>query len=108
MRPHIKAERPDAAERLEPSGIDAGNSKPASTPSPPLHQALIAQRAQVLERLDALEVMATWKLDLQARLARKKLIFLYCDSDTPFDELTGEVQDFVRCSKVLRYLRGQP
>jgi hypothetical protein len=41
----------------------------------------------------------------QAELARKQVTFLYADSNVEFGELAGEVKDFVRVSKLLRWAR---
>ena len=62
---------------------------------------------ELLDRLDVIEVLSHWKLELQAKLARKEIVFLYADSDTDFGPLQDEVRDFVRVSKVLCWLRGR-
>ena len=46
-------------------------------------------------------------MSLQARLNRKKIVFLYADSDTDFGPLADEVEDFRRVSKILTWMRRQ-
>ena len=65
-------------------------------------------RGELNDKLDVLELLSHWRLELQSRLARKTLIFLYADFDTETDTVEGEVRDFVRVSKVLTWMRRQP
>ena len=60
---------------------------------------------ELLDRLDILEVLSHWKLELQAKLARKQVVFLYADSSTDFGPLENEVRDFKRVSAMLCWLR---
>jgi hypothetical protein len=64
-------------------------------------------RCRLNDNLDVIEVLSHWKLELQAALARKKIIFLYADTDTDFTELAAEARDFVRVSKILTWARRQ-
>jgi hypothetical protein len=63
------------------------------------------ERQELLDSLDVIEVLSHWKLELQAKLARKQIIFLYADSDTDFGPLADEVRDFKRVSAMLRWMR---
>jgi hypothetical protein len=66
-----------------------------------------AGKQELLDRLDVLEVLSRWKLQLQSRLAREKLIFLYSDSNRDFGELAREVEDFKRVCQLLSWARRQ-
>jgi hypothetical protein len=66
-----------------------------------------ADKQELLDRLDVLETLSRWKLSLQSRLAREKLIFLYSDADRDFGELAREVEDFKRVSALLAWVRRQ-
>jgi hypothetical protein len=66
-----------------------------------------ADKQELLDRLDVLEVLSKWRIELQAKLARKEIIFLYANTDTDFGPLADEVRDFVRVSKMLRWARRQ-
>ena len=67
-----------------------------------------AKKQELRSRLDVLEVLSHWKLELQAKLARKQVVFLFADSSTDFGPLSDEVRDFVRVSKPLRWARRFP
>ena len=67
-----------------------------------------ANKQELNDRLDVLEVLSNWKLELQAKLARKQVVFLFADTDTDFGPLSDEVRDFVRVSKLLRWARRFP
>jgi hypothetical protein len=94
-------------------GGEVGSDKPCKSkqvPSTPLRlhrQHLLAQREEVLDRLGVIETLSHWKLSLQARLAREKLIFLYSDADRDFGEFAREIEDFKRVSKLLTWVRGR-
>lgn len=64
------------------------------------------RREELLTRLDIIETLSIWKLQLQAQLARKEVIFLFADTDVDFGDLADEVEAFRRVSKILTYLRG--
>jgi hypothetical protein len=63
------------------------------------------EKKEIVDRLDVLEVLSYWKLELQARLARKELIFLFHDVDADFSELDDDARAFIRVSKLLRWAR---
>jgi hypothetical protein len=65
------------------------------------------EQQELLDRLDVIEVLSHWKLELQAKLARKEIIFLYADTDTDFGPLAEEVESFRRVSKILTWMRRQ-
>jgi hypothetical protein len=101
-------EGPDAGDsRCEASGeFRRVGTRPCSTPEALLNQYRSA-RCRLNDTLDVIEVLSHWRLELQAKLARKKLIFLYCDSDVDFAPLEAEARDFVRVSKILTWARRQ-
>jgi hypothetical protein len=88
----VAENRPQECDRL------GGAISPSTKPRSP-------EKQELLDRLDVIEVLSHWKLELQAKLARKKLVFMYVDSDTDFGPLADEVRDFVRVSKMLKWLR---
>lgn len=57
--------------------------------------------------LDTLEVIADWKDDLRARIARTQLIFELCDCDVDFQPLVEEVQQFKKCCRCLMWRARQ-
>jgi hypothetical protein len=63
------------------------------------------QRQELLDHLDVIEKLSLWKLELQAKLWRKRQVFLYADSDADFRSLADEVRDFKRVSALLTYMR---
>lgn len=67
----------------------------------------LERREDLLDRLDVIEVLSHWKLELQARLARKQIVFLFADSDVDFGDLAAEVNDFRRVSAMLAWIRRQ-
>jgi hypothetical protein len=90
-----KKETPGRCERPEAEA----NINPASVPSK-----LSAKRQDVLERLDILEALSFWKLDLQRRLWRTQQTFLLFDADINFGPLANEVRAFLHISKTLLWL----
>ena len=66
-----------------------------------------AKKQELLDRLDVIETLSHWKLELQAKLARKKIVFLYADSDTDFGPIAEEVETFRRVSTILTWMRRQ-
>ena len=63
------------------------------------------KKQELLDLLDVIETLSHWKLELQARLARKKIIFLLADTNTDLAPLAAEGHDFVRVSKILTWMR---
>lgn len=103
MRPPDK-ERPAPALAGKPASVNCalGSGQTSSSDDASIAQ---LKKRELLDRLDVLEVLSHWKLELQAELARKQVTFLYADSNVEFGELAGEVKDFVRVSKLLRWAR---
>ena len=66
-----------------------------------------AKKQELLSRLDALEELSRWRLELQARLYRKQLIFLHADYDTDIGGLADEVETFRRVTKLLKWAQRQ-
>lgn len=100
--PNAGVSRREASEE-ESSGREGASVLPRNDLLPQYRSA----RDQLLDRLDVLEELSRWKLSLQARLNRKKIVFLYADSDTDFGPLADEVEDFRRVSKILTWMRRQ-
>ena len=100
--PTAGVSRSEASEE-ESSGREGASVLPRNDLLPQYRSA----RDQLLDRLDVLEELSRWKLSLQARLNRKKIVFLYADSDTDFGPLADEVEDFRRVSKILTWMRRQ-
>ena len=93
--------------RRDPSEEFSGREGASVLPQKDLLRQYRSARSQLNDRLDLIEVLSHWKLELQARLARKEIIFLYADSDVDFGPLADEVRDFVRVSKILTWMRGR-
>jgi hypothetical protein len=94
---------------LKYNGPEAATSGPEANlyddaEAPGLDQAK-RERKVLLDRLDVIEQLSHWKLELQVALWRKKVIFLYANSDTDFRSLADEVRDFKRVSALLTYMR---
>lgn len=53
--------------------------------------------------VDTLEIIADWKDDLRARIARRQLIFELVDFDVPFDDLVDETNTFKRVCRALKW-----
>ena len=66
-----------------------------------------AIKQELLDRLDVLEVLSDWRVELQIKLARANVVFLFSDADHDFGPLAQEVRDFTRVSKLLRLVRGR-
>jgi hypothetical protein len=91
---------PALAKRSLHNGPFSGATDSEPTPTKSAKQTLV-------DRLDVIEHLSHWKLELQARLWRKKVTFLYADVDVDFGQLSDEVRDFKRVSAVLTYMRRQ-
>jgi hypothetical protein len=107
-----KNERPDepraALGSLEGCSASGEHHSIPQSPKPKqaksdLPQAFVEKKAELLDNLDILELLSHWRLELQIRLARKQVVFLFADTDTDFAQLTDEVRDFVRVSKMLKW-----
>jgi hypothetical protein len=99
--------RSDAA---APSRHHAIHQALVSAERPCLPQAqksdLILQLDWARNRLDTLEQLGRWAIDLRARLWRQQQIFLYADVDADFGSLADEVAQFRRVSKAVAWPKG--
>jgi hypothetical protein len=67
---------------------------------------LLSQLQSSRDRLDELEQLSLWKLDLQVRLWRTQQRFLFADSNVDFGPLQAEVEDFRRIARVHAWRGG--
>jgi hypothetical protein len=63
------------------------------------------QTQELLDRLDVIEQLSIWKLELQRELWRKHQTLMLVDSDTDFGALADEVRDFKRIATLLIFMR---
>jgi hypothetical protein len=68
--------------------------------------ALVEQLNCSRDRLDTIERLSAWKLDLQARLWREKQCFLFADTARDFGALADEVSAFRRVAKAYAWKGG--
>jgi hypothetical protein len=66
-------------------------------------QPLTKAQADLLDRLEIVEQLSRWKLDLQARLWRTQQTFMLVDVDHDFGPLADEVEAFKRVCRVLAW-----
>ena len=62
-----------------------------------------AAREQLDRGVDTLQIIADWKDDLRARIARRQLVFELLDYDVPYDDLVDQGQTFKRVCRGLAW-----
>ena len=97
------AEKPAHREVNGPQGIDHTGRLNDSSNS---NSDLITQLNCARDRLDTIEQLSTWKLDLQARLWREQQAFMFADTERDFGHLAAEVEVFRRVAKAYAWKGG--
>jgi hypothetical protein len=68
----------------------------------PAHD-IVSELNAVRDRLDELEQLGRWGIDLRARVWRAERIFALHDADHDFEALKAEVSAYKQCCRVIRW-----
>ena len=99
-----KTEKPATAGTV--NGLQGNDHAGRLNNSTDTNSDLITQLNAARARLDTLEALSLWKLDLQARLWREQQAFMFADTDRDFGALADEVHAFKKVSRAIAWKGG--